>query len=39
MQMQIGTMSGTFARETLEEALDAVVDHGMNCVQFNLSSA
>ena len=37
--MQIGTMSGTFARETLEDALDAVVDHGMNCVQFNLSSA
>ena len=37
--MQIGTMSGTFARATLEEALDAVADHGMNCVQFNLSSA
>ena len=37
--MQIGTMSGTFTRATLEEALDAVVDHGMNCVQFNLSSA
>ena len=37
--MQIGTMSGTFARATLEEVLDAVVDHGMNCVQFNLSSA
>ncbi len=37
--MQIGTMSGTFARATLEEVLDAIVDHGMNCVQFNLSSA
>ncbi|MYE90375.1 sugar phosphate isomerase/epimerase [Candidatus Poribacteria bacterium] len=37
--MRIGTMSGTFARETLEEALDAVVNHGMSCVQFNLSSA
>ena len=37
--MQIGIMSGTFARATLEEALDAVVNHGMNCVQFNLSSA
>ena len=37
--MQIGTMSGTFARATLEEALDAVVNHGMSCVQFNLSSA
>ncbi|RKU09725.1 sugar phosphate isomerase/epimerase [Candidatus Poribacteria bacterium] len=39
MQMQIGTMSGTFARDTLEEVLDAVANHGMNCVQFNLSSA
>ena len=37
--MQIGIMSGTFARATLKEALDAVADHGMNCVQFNLSSA
>ena len=37
--MQIGTMSGTFARATLEEVLDAVANHGMNCVQFNLSSA
>lgn len=39
MQMQIGTMSGTFNRATLEEVLDAVVNHGMSCVQFNLSSA
>ena len=37
--MQIGTMSGTFARATLEEALDAIVNHGMSCTQFNLSSA
>ena len=37
--MQIGIMSGTFARATLEEVLDAVVNHGMSCVQFNLSSA
>ena len=37
--MQIGTMSGTFARATLEEVLDVVANHGMNCVQFNLSSA
>ena len=37
--MQIGIMSGTFARATLEEGLDAVVNHGMNCTQFNLSSA
>ena len=39
MQMQIGIMSGTFARATLEEGLDAVVNHGMSCTQFNLSSA
>ena len=37
--MQIGIMSGTFARATLEEVLNAIVDHGMSCVQFNLSSA
>ena len=37
--MQIGIMSGTFARATLEEGLDAIVNHGMNCTQFNLSSA
>ena len=37
--MQIGIMSGTFARATLEEVLDAVANHGMNCVQFNLPSA
>ncbi len=37
--MQIGIMSGTFDRATLEEALDAVVNHGISCMQFNLSSA
>lgn len=37
--MQIGIMSGTFDRETLEEALDAAVNHGIRCMQFNLSSA
>ena len=37
--MQIGIMSGTFARATLEEALDAIANHGMSCTQFNLSSA
>ena len=37
--MQIGIMSGTFDRATLEEALDAAVDHGISCMQFNLSSA
>ena len=37
--MQIGIMSGTFDRATLEEALDAAVNHGISCMQFNLSSA
>ena len=37
--MQIGIMSGTFDRATLEEALDAAVNHGIRCMQFNLSSA
>lgn len=37
--MQIGIMSGTFARATLEEALDAAANHGISCMQFNLSSA
>ncbi len=37
--MQIGIMSRTFLRSTLEEELDAVVDHGINCMQFDLSSA
>ena len=37
--MQIGIMSRTFPRSTLEEELDAVVDHGLDCMQFDLSSA
>ncbi len=37
--MQIGIMSGTFPRSTLEEELDAVADHGLGCMQFDLSSA
>ena len=37
--MQIGIMSGTFDRATLEEALEAAVNHGIRCMQFNLSSA
>jgi sugar phosphate isomerase/epimerase len=39
MQMQIGIMSRTFARATLEEELDAVANHGISCMQFGLSSA
>lgn len=37
--MQIGIMSGTFDRATLEEELEAAVNHGIRCMQFNLSSA
>lgn len=37
--MQIGIMSGTFDRATLEAELDAVVNHGIRCMQFGLSSA
>lgn len=37
--MQIGIMAGTFVRPTLEETLDAVVNHGIYCVQFSLGCA
>ncbi len=37
--MQIGIMAGTFVRPTLEETLDAVVSHGIHCVQFSLTCA
>ena len=37
--MQIGIMSRTFARATLEEELNAVANHGISCMQFGLSSA
>ncbi len=37
--MQIGIMSRTFARATLEEELDAVANHNIGCMQFGLSSA
>lgn len=37
--MQIGIMSGTFSRSTLEEELDAVANQGLSCMQFDLSSA
>jgi len=37
--MKIGIMSRTFFRATLEEELDAVVEHGLYCMQFDLSSA
>ncbi len=37
--MQIGIMSRTFARATLEEELEAVANRGIDCMQFGLSSA
>jgi sugar phosphate isomerase/epimerase len=37
--MQIGIFAKTFARPTLAATLDAVVSHGLRCVQFNLACA
>lgn len=37
--MQLGIMTRTFNRPTLEETLDAVKSYGLSCVQFSLSSA
>lgn len=37
--MQIGIHVNTFRRPTLEEILDAVVDHGLKCVHFNMAAA
>ena len=37
--MRIGIMARTFARSTLEDTLDAVIQHGIHCVQFGLSCA
>jgi sugar phosphate isomerase/epimerase len=37
--MQVGIMSRTFGRLSLEEELDAVVEHGISCMQFSLASA
>lgn len=39
--MQSGIFAKTFAHSnsTLEETLDAVVEHGLHCVQFNLAVA
>jgi sugar phosphate isomerase/epimerase len=37
--MRLGIFAKTFARPTLEEVLDAVKAHGIDCVQFNLMSA
>ena len=37
--MQIGIFAKTFPRPSLEETLDAVSAHGLDCVQFNLACA
>ena len=37
--MQVGIMTGTFARPTLGESLDAILDHDIRHVQFNWGSA
>lgn len=37
--MQIGIFAKTFVRPTLDATLDAVVAHGLHCVQFNLACA
>ncbi|MBI3850360.1 MAG: sugar phosphate isomerase/epimerase [Verrucomicrobia bacterium] len=35
--MQLGIFAKTFVRPTLGETLDAVVHHGLDCIQFNFS--
>ena len=37
--MQIGIFARTFPYPTVEETFDAVVRHGLNCVQFNMACA
>ncbi|MCC7450967.1 MAG: sugar phosphate isomerase/epimerase [Anaerolineae bacterium] len=37
--MLIGIFAKTFSRTTLEDTLDAVVAHGLHCVQFNMACA
>jgi sugar phosphate isomerase/epimerase len=37
--MQLGIHVGTFRRPTLEATLDAVAEHGLTCVHFNLAAA
>jgi sugar phosphate isomerase/epimerase len=35
--MQLGIFARTFIRPTLEETFDTVVEHGLYCVQFNMT--
>jgi sugar phosphate isomerase/epimerase len=37
--MRLGIFAKTFARPTLEARLDAVREHGLDCVQFNMACA
>jgi sugar phosphate isomerase/epimerase len=37
--MQLGIFARTFPRPTLEETFNAVVEHGLHCVQFNMACA
>ena len=36
--MQVGIMSGTFARPSLEESLDTILEHDIRHLQFNLGT-
>ncbi len=36
--MQLGIHVGTFLRPTFDETLDAVTDHGLDCVHFNFKA-
>lgn len=35
--MQLGIFAKTFPRSTLEETLDAVIQHDLHCIQFNMA--
>jgi sugar phosphate isomerase/epimerase len=37
--MQLGIFAKTFSRPALEDVLDAVVTHGLHCIQFNFACA
>lgn len=37
--MELGIFAKTFARPSLEATLDAVAEHGLTCIQFNMACA
>ena len=37
--MQLGIFAKTFARPTIEQTIDAVAEHGLECIQFNMTCA